>query len=301
VALVHELERLSYAELNERGNQLARQLLERGVGPGALVALCMERSVELVVAVLGVLKAGGAYAPLDPSYPVERLRYMLQDAAPKVVVTQQRLRAVLDAVGTTAPMLAIESADIANEDRSDLVRPMSRSAQQLAYVIYTSGSTGRPKGVMVEHESVVNLWRGLEQLYCKTADCRRIALNASLTFDASVQQLVQLLSGRTLYLVPDPCRRDAERMLAFMAEHGIDAVDCTPSQLRAWLHAGLPGRGVRPRVVLVGGEPIDAHLWNSLARCEGTSFYNLYGPTECTVDATFATVQPHASEPHVGP
>lgn len=302
VAVVYGKQSLTYAELNVKANQLARYLSDKGIGAERLVALCVERSLEMVVALLGILKAGGAYVPLDPAYPTERLAYILNDAAPDVLLTQERLKWRLQ--DTTVESIALDNdwSEIAEKTTSNLDYSTSclRSCH-LAYVIYTSGSTGQAKGVMIDHRSVVNLWHGLEHIYRRSADCQRVALNASFNFDASVQQLVQLLSGRTIFVVPEQSRVDASLLLKFMDENRIDGIDCTPSQLRSWISAGmLESKQRQPHIVLVGGEAIDEELWSSLSHCSGKDFYNVYGPTECTVDATIAHLERDTAEPHIG-
>jgi len=301
LALIYDEETLTYGELNRRANQLARYLRERGIGPEQLVAICIDRSLEMIIAVLGTLKAGGAYVPLDPNYPPGRLQYILEDARPRLLVT---LRRHLDAIPATAvECIALDDArrDIARQSTDDLTADRHGSSTQLAYVIYTSGSTGRPKGVMVEHRNVLSLWQGLEQIYQRSAPCARIAVNASLNFDASVKQYIQLLSGRTVVLIPQEIRVDLPELSRYLQRFEVDAIDCTPSQLKAWLSASLlESRQWRCKVVLIGGEPIDAALWRTLARFRATRFYNLYGPTESTVDATFAPVSDESPEPHIG-
>jgi amino acid adenylation domain-containing protein len=298
-AVVHDGLVIDYAELNRRADQLASYLRSRAVGPDLLVGLCTERSIEMVIGMLGILKAGGAYVPLDPDYPSQRLAHMLQDAQPRVVLTQARLRPRLPASGAEVVALDADWASIAQSEARSWLTSL-QSAHDLAYVIYTSGSTGTPKGVMIEHCNVLNLWQGLESLYAATG-CRRVALNASLSFDASVQQLVQLLSGRTLFIVPQETRRDPALLLAFLEEQGIESIDCTPSQLKSWIAAGMLAEGRWAlRLVLVGGEPIDAPLWSALAQCQRISFHNVYGPTECTVDATAAALCGDSTPPHIG-
>lgn len=301
VAVVYEQRSLTYAELNGRANQLARYLRARGIGPNHLVALCLERSVEMVVGIIGILKAGAAYVPLDPSYPSERLAHMLDDAAPRVVLTQDKL--ANSPLLTSASSVALDSQwhEIAGQS-SDNLEPHARStARDLAYVIYTSGSTGTPKGVMVEHGNVLNLWRALSSACGPAAPGRRVGLNASLTFDASVQQWVQLLSGCALFVIPQQLRLHPRMLLNFVDRHRIEMIDCTPSQLKAWLAAGLLQKyGSTLRTVLVGGEAIDAALWGRLVRSPDVAFYNVYGPTECTVDSTFARLSDASTEPHIG-
>jgi len=301
-AVVYESQSLSYAELNAKANQLARYLRAQGVDADRLVGLCLERSVEMIVGLLGILKAGGAYVPLDPQYPTERLQYMLRDAAPQILLTQEHLRSRLPEM--TAPITALDSQwnEIAVHSAENLhARSEGQRADQLAYVIYTSGSTGEPKGVMIEHRSVVNLWHGLERVYSQSRACQRVALNASLNFDASVQQWVQLLSGRTLYVVPQEYRRDATALLRFVDDNQIDGIDCTPSQLKSWIAAGLlESHRLQPRLVLVGGEPIEPALWRRLAQSSTIDFHNVYGPTECTVDSTVAHLKDETTLPHIG-
>lgn len=302
LAAVHGDKTLTYRELNSRSNQLAHYLRGKGIKPDRLVGLFFERGLDMLVAIMATWKAGGAYVPLDPAYPGDRLAYMLTDSAPLVVLTQAHLKASLPdsaaaaiALDTDRELIDKESADDLPASHEDLL------LSQLAYVIYTSGSTGRPKGVMIEHRSVINLWRGLEPQYCEPYNCSRVALNASLSFDASVQQVVQLLSGRTVFPLPEEERRDPAHFLKFIEDHAIDCVDCTPAQLKMWISAGLLERAANPlRLVLVGGEEIDADLWRRLAQARQTLFCNVYGPTECTVDATLAEINGDLRGSHIG-
>jgi amino acid adenylation domain-containing protein/FkbH-like protein/thioester reductase-like protein len=302
LAVVYGEQSLTFAELNARANQLARELRDRGVGPDRLVALCVERGLDMVVGMMGILKAGGAYVPLDPDYPLDRLRFMLQDAAPPVLLTQAALRDRLAASTEQMVMLDSDWRRIERHSTENLdPAAVGLQPRHLAYVIYTSGSTGRPKGVMVEHRNVLSLWQGLERLYRHARDCRRVAVNASFNFDASVKQFIQLLSGRSIVLVPQECRWDAALMLRFMQEQQVDCIDCTPWQLRSWLTAGLAARSCPLRMALVGGEPIDAELWQVLASHNTIDFFNVYGPTESTVDTTFAHVNAdRTAQAHIG-
>jgi amino acid adenylation domain-containing protein/FkbH-like protein/thioester reductase-like protein len=302
LAVVYERESLTYAKLNSKANELARRLRDKGVGPDELVGICVERGLQMMVGMMGILKAGGAYVPLDPTYPAERLRYMVENAAPRLLLTQEKLREQLPSEVCEVLTLASQCDEAVASNCENLdARSQGLTSSNLAYVIYTSGSTGNPKGVMIEHRNVLNLWRGLEQLYPKFPRCQRVALNASFNFDASVQQFVQLLSGRTVFVIPQEQRQDAAMLLNFIAEHRIQGIDCTPSQLRSWIAAGLLKSDARPLVmVLVGGEAIDAELWASLAHCTATEFFNVYGPTECTVDATVVRLQRDTTQPHIG-
>lgn len=302
LAVVCQQQSFTYAELNRRANQLARYLRERDLEPNRLVALCMERGLEMIVGILGILKAGAAYVPLDPSYPPERLAHMLDDAAPRMVLTQDKLASGALLNRTSSVALDGQWHEIAQCDDSDLP-PSGRetTARDLAYVIYTSGSTGTPKGVMIEHGSVINLWRALAHACRPPAVCRGVGLNASLTFDASVQQWVQLLSGCTLFVIPQELRLHPRMLLDFVDRHRIEAIDCTPSQIKGWISVGFGRtRGRSLRMVLVGGEAIDVTLWRDLAQRSEVAVYNVYGPTECTVDSTIAAVNDPDSVPHIG-
>ena len=149
--------RLTYRQLNQRANQLARYLQKLGVGPDALVAICVERSLEMVVGLLGILKAGGAYVPLDPDYPKERLGFMLADTGSPILLTQSGLQQRLPSHGALILLLDLDWPLIARETADNVISPVK--AEHLAYMIYTSGSTGRPKGVMIPHQAIVNhLW-----------------------------------------------------------------------------------------------------------------------------------------------
>jgi amino acid adenylation domain-containing protein len=301
-AVIYAGRSLTFGELNTKANQLAHYLRRCGAGPDRLIGLCVERSLDMVVGMLGILKTGAAYLPLDPDYPPERLQHMLADAAPSALLTQASLRERLPTTAVQVIALDDDRHGIGACPVHDLDSATTGvRSENLAYVIYTSGSTGQPKGVMVEHRNVLSLWQGLEQIYRQHPTCKRIGVNASFTFDASVKQLVQLLSGRTLVVVPQEHRWDAVQLLALLHEQRIDGIDCTPWQLKSWLSAGLlePTRH-RPSVVLVGGEPIDPQLWNRLAGQSDIDFYNVYGPTESTVDTTFARLRGATSAPHIG-
>lgn len=301
VAVVYERHSLTFAELNGRANQLARHLRSRGVGPDDFVGLYLDRGLEMIVGVLGILKAGAAYIPLDVNYPAERLAHMLREAAPKAVVTHGCTMWRLPEMPMERVDLSVDWSDIEKESGVNLPGEAS-NPQRLAYVIYTSGSTGRPKGVMVEHASVVNLWRALkERIYRHHPGCTRVAVNASLNFDASVKQIIQLLSGFCLIVVPQPIRLNAPALLEFLLENQVDVLDCTPSQLGSLVSAGLMDE-TRPIhcVLLIGGEQITPALWSALARAPGITAYNVYGPTECTVDATVAAIDRTGEAPSIG-
>ncbi len=300
LAVLYDDQKLSFQELNCRANQLARHLRSLGVGAETRLALCIERSAEMIVGLLGILKAGGAYVPLDAAQPASRLSFMLEDAQVAVLITQESLNALLPAHNAQVVCLDTDSEAIAQHNSSNL--PTETTAQNLAYMIYTSGSTGRPKGTMIEHRSVINLLGALKRtVYADVDHALRISVNAPLAFDSSVKQVIQLLSGHALCVIPEDVRRDGERMLRYLSEHQIDVLDCTPSQLRLLLSAGLGSRDdLVVRRVLVGGEAIDATLWQELASQDSIAYFNVYGPTECTVDTTVRHIAQDQIEPTLG-
>ncbi|CAJ6530470.1 syringomycin synthetase [Burkholderia pseudomallei] len=294
-------ETLSYTDLDARANRLAHYLRGQGVGPDTRVGLALGRGVEMMTGLLAILKAGGAYVPLDPGYASERLRAILDDSRPAIVLADAAGRAALDALAG-APPIADLHADASRWSALPSTPPRVEglTPRHLAYVIYTSGSTGQPKGVMVEHASVVNLWRALDEAIYRThPSARRVSLNASIAFDSLVKQWVQLLSGRTLVVVPEPVRFDGRRLLDAIGRDRIDVFDCTPSQLALIEGARGPEDEAYPQVTLVGGEAIGEGMWSELASASSRTYYNVYGPTECTVDATLARIKAEHA-PHIG-
>ena len=300
-ALVCEGEQLTYEELNARANQVAHYLRKLGVGPEVCVGVYMERGLELVVALLGILKAGGAYVPIDPATPSERRAFILAQVQAPVLISQQHLLPTLAETPTRVICLDSEWEVIGREPCSNLLEPVS--SDTMAYIIYTSGSTGQPKGVVIEHRSVTNLVAALKQIVYTGMDEAplRVGLNAALTFDVSVGQLVQLACGHTLYLIPQEVRLDPGAFVEYIQRHALQVVDCTPGQLRQLLLEGMAEQAAPAlRRVLVAGEAIDAVLWQSLLQDGAGRYYNLYGPTEATVYATGCRIQAGVERPTIG-
>ncbi|MFC9133419.1 amino acid adenylation domain-containing protein, partial [Streptomyces sp. NPDC057099] len=310
VAVVADGVGVSYAELDARANRLARLLIGRGVGPESVVAVAMERDAELIVALLAVLKAGGAYLPVDPEYPAPRIAHMLSDAAPAVVLTSVACRAsvpesvTVPTVLVDDPAVAAQLAGFGAGPVEDAERTGALLPDHPAYVIYTSGSTGRPKGVLVPHRGVVSL---CEQhaagpvfgppVVARSGDVPpegarlRVALTTSVSFDASWNQLSALFVGHELHVVDSVTWRDAELLVRWLDTSRIDFVEVTPSYLRLLLDEGLlDGRGRCPARIGVGGEATGRDLWERLRTAEGVEGLNFYGPTECTVDVAVARV-----------
>ncbi|MCY1045102.1 amino acid adenylation domain-containing protein [Corallococcus sp. bb12-1] len=298
IALVCEGVRLTFREANRRANQIAAHLRAIGVATGDAVGLCMPRSVDAIVALLGILKAGAAYVPLDPELPAKRLVFILENTRASVAVTTAELEGRLEGFTGTRVRLDADAADLTSRSDADPSLPLD--PEHVAYVLYTSGSSGQPKGVMVRHRGLTNLGAALEQaIYRGRGPRLAVGLNASLAFDASVKQLIQVCQGHTLHVLTDRIRLDGKALAASLREHPLDVLDLTPTQLRLLLEnedgvslATLP-------VLLLGGEAITPDLWKRLA-LEGRGAFNLYGPTECTVDTTAVAVTAQAPEPTIG-
>ncbi|HEX6911984.1 MAG TPA: amino acid adenylation domain-containing protein, partial [Longimicrobium sp.] len=289
-AVVFASDSLTYAELDARANRLAHRLRALGVGPEARVGLCLERGVDVVTAILGILKAGGAYVPLDPAHPDERLAWILADADARALVSSDAIASRFG--GYEGAVVRMDADELASESAAAPV--VAVDGDHLAYVIYTSGSTGRPKGVMVRHGAVVNLHGALERAVYATRGAAappRVSVNGPVSFDTSVKQVVQLLGGATLCMVPEAARYDADALAAYLRAQAVEVLDCTPAQLRHLMAEGLLEKaGPALTDLLVAGEAIDPQLWQALAALDGIRAWNLYGPTETTVDASLRAV-----------
>ncbi|HLL46475.1 MAG TPA: amino acid adenylation domain-containing protein, partial [Longimicrobiaceae bacterium] len=285
VAARFEQRSLTYAELDHGSDRLARHLRDLGVGPEARVGIFLERGLELVVALLGVLKAGGAYVPLDPSYPAERLAFMLEDAAPAVLLTREGLLDRLPPRGAPAVCLDRDAAEIARHGE-DGPLPHSPSPDGLAYVIYTSGSTGKPKGVGVPHRALANHMRWMQRAY-PLAAADRVLQKTPLSFDASVWEFyAPLLAGATLVLAPAEAHRDPAELVRAVVGEEITILQVVPSLLRVLAEEGGLERCATLRRLFCGGEALGAELAGRARALLGAEVVNLYGPTEACIDAT---------------
>ncbi|HEX6290284.1 MAG TPA: condensation domain-containing protein, partial [Herpetosiphonaceae bacterium] len=296
VAAVYGDESLSYAELDHRANQLAHELRQRGVGrcqqDEARVGLCCERSLDLIVGMLGILKAGGAYVPLDPHYPAQRLQFMLHDSQIGVLVTQERL--VAQAPAHDAAIICLD-ADWPQIARQPVTPPdVLLSPDHLAYVIYTSGSTGRPKGVLVTHRGLGNI--ALVQRQTVGVDRQsRVLQFASFSFDSAVWEVcMALLRGATLVLAPEEALRPGPDLLHLLEAEAITVATLPPSALAVLPPAELP----HLTHLLVAGEACSGDLVARWAR--GRQMFNGYGPTETTVCATLAALDGTQRIPPIG-
>ncbi|HXC43858.1 MAG TPA: amino acid adenylation domain-containing protein, partial [Candidatus Dormibacteraeota bacterium] len=278
-AVAFEEEELSYGELNARANQLGWYLRERGVGPDVLVGIFLERSVEMLVGLLGILKAGGGYLPLDPNFPAERLRYMLEDARPALLLTQDQLRQrIVDAGALQTLCLDRDWETIGKQPETNL-RPIG-SGENLTYVIYTSGSTGRPKGVMVTRQALMNFLQSMTSIPgIEQSDV--LAAVTTVSFDiAGLELYLPLITGARILLLSRETARDAHELHRKLIQHSVTMMQATPS---TWSMLLLDGwRPSSAFKILCGGEALNRDLATKLVGHD-VPVWNLYGPTETTV------------------
>src|SRR5450755_1972849 len=278
VAIEFQGRGLSYAELDARSNQLAHFLRSRGVQADRLVGVCVERSLEMVVALLGILKAGGAYVPLDPAYPSDRIKYVLDDAHVTLLLTQDSMLASLPATAAEVIRLDPEWRAFQHEDPCPIVTEVK--PENLAYVIYTSGSTGKPKGVQLEHRSVVNFLYAMRRAPGMTSNDVLVAVT-TLSFDiAGLELYLPLLVGGRLVVASREATVDGRMLMKLLEQSGATIMQATPTTWRVLLESGWEGN---PKLkVLVGGEALSADLARQLAmRCGPV--WNMYGQTETTI------------------
>ncbi|MDL5205459.1 amino acid adenylation domain-containing protein [Streptomyces sp. ALI-76-A] len=302
VALVHDGTALTYGELNARANRLARHLAARGVGPESLVGVCLERSADLVVALLAVLKAGGAYLPIDPDSPADRIAYMVQDAAPVLLVTTSTTGAAQD-LAHDLPLVHLDragafdgesAADLTDAERRTALRPAHP-----AYVIYTSGSTGRPKGVLIPHRNVVGLFTATRDFGFGADDVW--TLFHSYAFDFSVWELWgPLLHGGRLVVVPFDVSRSPADFLQLLARERVTVLNQTPSAFYQLVQADAdaPGQDLALRYVVFGGEALDLNRltdWYARHASDAPVLVNMYGITETTVHVTRIDLDEHSA------
>ncbi|MFF0190334.1 amino acid adenylation domain-containing protein [Streptomyces sp. NPDC005244] len=294
VAVLCEGTALTYGQANARANRLARHLVAQGVGPESLVGICLERSENLVVAILAVLKAGGAYLPIDPDSPADRIAYLIQDADPVLLLTTSTTRAARD-LAPHLPRLHLDASDAPTEtaDAGDLTDAERRSPlrpDHPAYVIYTSGSTGRPKGVLIPHRNVVGLFTAAQDFAFGADDVW--TLFHSYAFDFSVWELWgPLLHGGRLVVVPYDVSRSPEDFLALLAREQVTVLNQTPSAFYQLIQAEAqhPGRELALRYVVFGGEALDLNRltdWYARHADDAPVLVNMYGITETTVHVT---------------
>ena len=292
IAAVFKNDALTYQQLNQRSNQLAHHLKALGVQPETFVGICVERSLNLLIAMLGILKAGAAYVPLDPNYPAERLAFVVENAELSMVITQSHLANFescqtidIDADWTTI-------AKQSTENLASAIEP-----QNLAYVIYTSGSTGKPKGVQVTHQGVVNFLLSMQEEPGLLSSDRVLAVT-TISFDIAVLELfLPLTVGACVIIAPADAVADAPRLIRLLETAQVTVMQATPATWRLLLQSGWQGNaGLK---LLCGGEAMTRSLANQLLE-KGASLWNLYGPTETTIWSAIHRVEPGTESVPIG-
>ncbi len=287
VAVVFQGEQLTYRGLNTRANQLAHYLRQLAMGPEVLVGICVERSLDMLVGLLGILKAGGAYVPLDPAFPAERLAFMLEDAQVPVLVTQQHLLTQLPAHRNKVVCLDTDAAVLAQQSEANLLS--TATSDHLAYVIYTSGSTGRPKGVQILHRAVVNFLLSMREQPGLTAQDTLLAIT-TLSFDiAALELFLPLIVGARVIVASRETAADGAALAETLTQARVTVMQATPITWRMLLAAGWQGN---PDLkILCGGEALPLDLAHQLLS-RAASLWNLYGPTETTIWSTLCKIEP---------
>jgi non-ribosomal peptide synthetase component F len=276
-ALVFENERLTYAELNERANQLAAHLCKKGVRQETLVPICIGRSLEMIIGILAILKAGGVYVPIDPDYPTERITYLLEDTRASLVVCGKKSKTQLQAFHNIDLVeLSNEGYFLKNEPTDNL--NINLSSNNLAYVIYTSGSTGKPKGVMIEHRALIDHCYGVIES-ANLSTCKSFALFSPLVFDAGHSIIhSSLIIGACLHVLSDDIIMSSEKIATYFDNNDIDCIKIVPS---LWLsYANLKKTVLPKKIVIFGGEAFPLSILNYFGKLNFRgNIYNHYGPT----------------------
>ncbi len=287
LAVCYGEEKLTYEELNKRSNKIASYLISEGIVPGNIVGLMFERSVNMIVCILGVLKTGAGYLPIDPGLPEQRISYMLNQSRSAFLLTQEKF---LERFTAYLPVQSIDSPKIDLQSSDNI--SVEIHATDMAYCIFTSGSSGKPKGVMMNHRSVINLVKGLEEKVYKSYEDKNlnIALLASFSFDASVQQIYGcLLQGHSLYIMDNESRGDGAKLKSFYKTNNIDLSDGTPTHLRLVLDSLVQDTSLgNLSSWILAGEALPKELvkkFYGLVK-DNVQLYNFYGPTETCVDST---------------
>ncbi len=292
-ALIFESRQLSYRELNARANQLAHCLRKLGVGPEKLVAVCAERSIEMVIALLASMKAGGAYVPIDPDYPRSRLSVMLEDAEPPVLLTQKHLLDVLPEHGMPTICLDTDWQEIASQPIENPV--LLNNGKDQAYMIYTSGSTGKPKGVPNVHEGIVNRLLWMQDAYGLNGS-DRVMQKTPYSFDVSVWEFFwPLMTGATLVVARPEGHKDPSYLVDLIQQRQITTMHFVPSMLRIFLEAEGVELCTSLRRVICSGEALPFDLQQRFYERVGAELHNLYGPTEAAVDVSYWHCRPDSA------
>ncbi|MEW6735925.1 MAG: amino acid adenylation domain-containing protein, partial [Acidobacteriota bacterium] len=285
LAVAFREQELSYRELNSRANQLAHLLCDAGVRRETLVGVCLERSIEMVIGLIAILKTGSAYVPLDPSYPRERLAFMLADTKVPLLLTKQRFIDILPT--STAQVICLDSDWEMAAEKCEFNINTEVTTDNLAYVIYTSGSTGKPKGVMISHQAICNRMLWAQDVY-QLGETDRVLQSAAFNFDFSVWEIfAPLLVGAGLILALPEGSGDNRYLVDLIAQRQVSIVHFVPSMLRMFLEQPELEKCNSLRYVFSGGEPLSLELQERFFNHLSAKLYNQYGPTEAAVDVTF--------------
>jgi amino acid adenylation domain-containing protein len=298
VALIFEDESLTYRELNARANRLAHYLREIGVGPDVLAGVLLERSMEMVVSLLGILKAGGAYLPLDPSYPAERLAFMITDSQVPVLLTLRKYKESLPAQ-TAARVICLDDSADALATRDQVNPNVAVNGENLAYVIYTSGSTGRPKGAMNTHSGISNRLLWMQDRYQLT-EADRVLQKTPFSFDVSVWEFFwPLITGAGLVVARPGGHQDSAYLTRIIQQEQISTLHFVPSMLQVFLDEPRLERLTSLQRVICSGEVLSRELEQRFHSRLSAELHNLYGPTEAAVDVTAWACEPSLEQRNV--
>jgi len=295
IALIFQNQRISYDYLNKRASQLAYALKDNGVQRGDFVSVIVNRSVEMIIAILAVLKAGAAYLPIDPKYPRSRIEHMLSDCNVKLLLSS---REIVSNLNLKYDYLDLFNPDIYTQSDSDIVN--MNTSSDLAYLIYTSGSTGNPKGVMITHKSLNNFILGMNRVIPFNSE-KRILNITTISFDTfQLETILALINGMTVIIANEEQQKNPRLLCNLIVEHNIDMFQATPSQLRLILNDKSAYHGLNLLTdIMVGGEAFPKDLLEKLQQITKANIYNMYGPTETTIWSTVGELT-ESNDIHIG-
>jgi amino acid adenylation domain-containing protein len=282
IALVYKDKKLTYRELNEKANQLARVLREKGVKPDVIVAIMVHSSLEMIIGLLGILKAGGACLPVDPDFPEDRIKFMLEDSNATLLLSQQSL------ADNKWPVKEVIILDSDNLYRGDTSNPGNiNTSNNLAYIMYTSGSTGKPKGVMIEHRSAVNFFEGFADRIDFSSD-KTILLITTMSFDPFfVETLLPLIKGLRIIITSEEEKKNTDLLNQLLIKQQINMLQMTPARIQLLMSGNKFEDSIKSmKEIMVGGEPFPRSLLLNLKKISNGKIYNMYGPTETTIWST---------------
>lgn len=300
-ALIDDSGPLNYRTLAASVREIALALKRKGPASGERLAIALPSSSSAVVAMISVMASGQAYVPVDISWPIDRATITCKLAGVRAVIMSRHTPSTFQSLSSVAPLLLIE--DLMESPETMEVRRSFPDIEKdsLSHIVFTSGSTGSPKGIMGEHGGILNLYHAINELLGTSLDCppQKVALLSPLTFDGSIREILSLLNGATLVVVPDKFRGTAEPLAFFLRQHEIQRLYCTPSQLVLLdaVHPDIVSDSSFLEIILLGAETIPLTLWSKLKGLKRLRSWNIYGPTECTVDATAIEIGDASSTP----